>query len=123
MNCLESHFFLKQVSLSSSAEKVLEETIQVETKGDVLYFWARLDVDDGHTPKNGFPTFWSMCDILNGGNCRYTLQTLFSFLVSYRGEYFLPLGLELGTSLKFSLTLYHISQASMTYIYQLLIVI
>ena len=63
-------FFLKQVSLSIEAERNLEEKIQRETKGDVMYFWARLDVDNGVTGSNNELTFWSMCDILNGGHCR-----------------------------------------------------
>ena len=92
MSCLESHFFLKQVSLSSSAEKILEETIQGSTKGDVLYFWAQLDVDGGHTQENHIPILWSMCDILNGGNCRYTYKLFFSFLKFCIGKYFVPIG-------------------------------
>ena len=61
--------FVKQVSLSSKAEHVLEERIQNETNGDVLYFWAPLAMDGRVTGSNVL-TFWSMCDILNGGNCR-----------------------------------------------------
>ncbi|CBI23431.3 unnamed protein product, partial [Vitis vinifera] len=71
------HAVGSKVSLSSRAEKVLEETIQEETKGDVLYFWAHLNVDDGPTQKNRIPTFWSMCDILNGGNCRTAFEDAF----------------------------------------------
>ena len=113
MSFLElSDFFLKQVSLSSRAEKVLEETIQEETKGDVLYFWAHLNVDDGPTQKNRIPTFWSMCDILNGGNCRYILSVFFFFKVNFLS----PLGLEPRTSHKPSPTLYHLTQASRVYI-------
>ena len=52
------------------AEKVLEETIQENTKGDVVYFWARLKIDGGEAGSKNALTFWSMCDILNGGNCR-----------------------------------------------------
>ena len=63
--------FLKmQVSLSMKAEKVLEETIQENTKGDVVYFWARLKIDGGEAGSKNALTFWSRCDILNGGNCR-----------------------------------------------------
>lgn len=60
-----------QVSLSKNAELALEETIQAKAKGDVIYYWAHLDVDGGFTGNNDALTFWSMCDILNGGNCRY----------------------------------------------------
>lgn len=65
----QSHF-LKQASLSLKAEKVLEETIRENTKGDVIYFWARVD-KDGVRGSNDVLTFWSMCDILNGGHCRH----------------------------------------------------
>lgn len=67
---IEGLFFWIQVSLSIKAEKVLEETIQ-DTKGDVMYFWTHLDMDGGFTGNNDVLTFWSMCDILNGGHCRY----------------------------------------------------
>ncbi|XP_021890554.1 uncharacterized protein LOC110809134 [Carica papaya] len=60
----------RKVSLSANAEKALEEIIQ-ETKGDVMYFWARLDMDGGVSASKTGLTFWSMCDVLNGGRCRY----------------------------------------------------
>ena len=63
-------FFMFQVSLSFKAEKVLEEKTQEENK-DVIYFWARLGMDGGVTGSNEELTFWSMCDVLNGGCCRY----------------------------------------------------
>jgi hypothetical protein len=63
-------FFMFQVSLSFKAEKVLEEKTQEENK-DVMYFWARLGMDGGVTGSNEELTFWSMCDVLNGGRCRY----------------------------------------------------
>lgn len=67
----------RKVSLSISAEKVLEETVQ-ETEGDVMYFWAHLDMDGGFTRNNNdVLTFWSMCDILNGGHCRTAFEDAF----------------------------------------------
>ena len=57
------------------AEKVLEKTIQDNTKGDAIYFWARLNMNGG--VENAL-SFWSMCDILNGGYCRY-INTTFGF--------------------------------------------
>ncbi|CAL5363416.1 unnamed protein product [Camellia sinensis] len=67
----------RKVSLSTNAENVLEETTQEETKGDVIYFWAHLDMDGGLSRNNDVLTFWSMCDILNGGNCRTTFEYAF----------------------------------------------
>ncbi|XP_050210140.1 uncharacterized protein LOC126660612 isoform X2 [Mercurialis annua] len=78
----------RKVSLSVEAEKVLEEKIQRENKGDVMYFWARLDVDSGVTGNNNELTFWSMCDILNGGHCRT------AFEAAFRQMYALPPHLE-----------------------------
>lgn len=59
-----------QVALSTKAEQVLEAIVQKNTKGDVIYFWAKLDMNGGYLGSSDVLTFWSMCDILNGGNCR-----------------------------------------------------
>lgn len=67
---------LKQVALSAEAEKVLEEKMQDNSRGDVIYFWGRLDMDGGVIGSNNALTFWSMCDILNGGNCRYIIWNI-----------------------------------------------
>jgi len=66
----------KQVSLSIKAERILEETIQHESKGDTIYFWARLSMDSGRTGTSESLSFWSMCDVFNGGKCRYGLGML-----------------------------------------------
>ncbi|KDP45060.1 hypothetical protein JCGZ_01560 [Jatropha curcas] len=72
----------RKVSLSSNAEKALEEKIQRGTRGDVMYFWAHLDADVGITGSNNDLTFWSMCDILNGGNCRNAFEAAFRRMYS-----------------------------------------
>ncbi|GLT66763.1 hypothetical protein SLA2020_391120 [Shorea laevis] len=79
----------RKVSLSPKAEKILEETIQ-GSKGDVIYFWSRLDVDGGitGTGSSDLLTFWSMCDVLNGGNCRTAFENAF------RRMYILPSHVE-----------------------------
>jgi len=67
----------RKVSLSSKAEESLENIIKQETKGEIIYFWTRLDIDgDAYGSKNAL-TFWSMCDILNQGNCRTTFEDAF----------------------------------------------
>ncbi|CAK9313391.1 unnamed protein product [Citrullus colocynthis] len=63
----------RKVSLCKKAENVLEDTIRDNPKGDVIYFWAHLQVNRGSTPT----TFWSVCDILNGGLCRTTFESTF----------------------------------------------
>uniref|UniRef100_A0A7N0SVT9 Glycosyl transferase family 1 domain-containing protein n=1 Tax=Kalanchoe fedtschenkoi TaxID=63787 RepID=A0A7N0SVT9_KALFE len=71
------HATAKKVSLSSRAEKALEETLQEGKKGDLIYFWARLNLNDGVVGNTDSPTFWSMCDILNGGQCRTVFENAF----------------------------------------------
>jgi hypothetical protein len=60
----------RKVSLSATAEQVLEDTLHEKTAGDVVYYWARLNFDGGLA-------FWSMCDILNGGHCRSAFKDAF----------------------------------------------
>ncbi|KAL6573454.1 hypothetical protein OROHE_001913 [Orobanche hederae] len=60
----------RKVSLSKKAEEVLEKTIQENTRGDVIYFWACLDRDGGIIGNNDLLTFWSTCDVMNAGRCR-----------------------------------------------------
>ncbi|KAK4799751.1 hypothetical protein SAY86_025116 [Trapa natans] len=72
----------RKVSLSTAAEKVLEQMIQEKPKGDVIYFWARLDMDDGVSGMKDVLTFWSMCDILNGDGCRNAFEHAFRKMYS-----------------------------------------
>ncbi|KAI3695939.1 hypothetical protein L1987_78945 [Smallanthus sonchifolius] len=67
----------RKVSLSSKAERVLEGTVQQKHRGDVIYFWARVDMDGELAGSEHALTFWSMCDILNAGNCRTAFQDTF----------------------------------------------
>ncbi|KAG6763474.1 hypothetical protein POTOM_030891 [Populus tomentosa] len=69
----------RKVSLTFKAEQVLEEKVQEENK-DVMYYWARLDMDGGVTGSNDELTFWSMCDILNGGHCRIAFEDAFRYM-------------------------------------------
>ncbi|XP_042488448.1 uncharacterized protein LOC122068636 isoform X2 [Macadamia integrifolia] len=74
----------RKVSLSAVAEKVLEDIILAESKGDVIYFWARLDLDGDDRGSNDKLTFWSICDVLNVGHCRT------AFVDAFRWMYNLP---------------------------------
>ncbi|KAF3539059.1 hypothetical protein F2Q69_00018395 [Brassica cretica] len=67
----------RKVSLSSKAEGSLENIIQKDTKGEIVYFWTRLDIDGDALGSKNALTFWSMCDILNRGNCRTTFEEAF----------------------------------------------
>ncbi|OVA17912.1 Glycosyl transferase [Macleaya cordata] len=78
----------RKASLSSKAENVLEETILAEPQGDVIYYWACLDLDNGLQGDNDILTFWSLCDIINGGHCRT------AFGDAFRQMYGLPPDVE-----------------------------
>ncbi|KAL6129301.1 hypothetical protein ACLB2K_072653 [Fragaria x ananassa] len=78
----------RKVSLSKKAEKVLDEVIQDNTKGDVIYFWSRLNMNGGVTGSKDALTFWSACDILNEGHCRKVFEDAF------RQMYVLPSSAE-----------------------------
>ncbi|XP_014514488.1 uncharacterized protein LOC106772541 isoform X2 [Vigna radiata var. radiata] len=58
----------RKVALSMKAEKVLEQKMQENSRGDVIYFWGHLDMDPSIIGNNNAISFWYMCDILNGGN-------------------------------------------------------
>ncbi|XP_027364871.1 uncharacterized protein LOC113871967 isoform X2 [Abrus precatorius] len=72
----------RQVALSPEAEKVLEERMQENFRGDIIYFWGRMDMVRSIVGSNNALTFWSMCDILNGGNCRTVFQDGFRQMYS-----------------------------------------
>ncbi|GAB2270196.1 hypothetical protein Dimus_005100 [Dionaea muscipula] len=67
----------RKVALSGKAEDVLEEIIRLAARGDVMYFWTRLEIDTGLTANSDLLTFWSSCDILNGGQCRIPFENAF----------------------------------------------
>ncbi|CAN6443902.1 unnamed protein product [Victoria cruziana] len=58
-------------SLSETAERALLDAIQSHKHGDALYFWSRLDDDSRNPNKLGF---WSFCDAVNAGNCRFAVS-------------------------------------------------
>ncbi|CAA0830660.1 glycosyl transferase family 1 protein [Striga hermonthica] len=55
-------------SLSKTAERSLLDAIEARRHGDTLYFWARFDMDQRNPLKQ---EFWSFCDAINAGNCRF----------------------------------------------------
>ncbi|KAF8107122.1 hypothetical protein N665_0126s0040 [Sinapis alba] len=69
----------RKESLSEIAENALLNAIQTRKHGDALYFWVRMDKD----PRNPLQKpFWSFCDSINAGNCRFayneTLKKMYS---------------------------------------------
>ncbi|KAJ0967122.1 hypothetical protein J5N97_024039 [Dioscorea zingiberensis] len=67
----------KKTSLSIKSEKALEDSIQAEDSGDVVYFWALMGMDIGNRGRDMDLDFWSMCDIFNGGHCRTAFEEAF----------------------------------------------
>ncbi|XP_076903465.1 uncharacterized protein LOC143558524 [Bidens hawaiensis] len=64
----------RKESLSGKAEVALVEDIEAQRHGDAVYFWVRMDTD----PRN--PTqhdFWSFCDSINAGNCKFAFSEAF----------------------------------------------
>ncbi|CAN7022958.1 unnamed protein product [Brassica oleracea var. botrytis] len=69
----------RKESLSEIAENALLNAIKTRKHGDALYFWVRMDKD----PRNPLKKpFWSFCDAINAGNCRFayneTLKKMYS---------------------------------------------
>ncbi|KAK1320262.1 hypothetical protein QJS10_CPA03g00258 [Acorus calamus] len=60
-----------KVSLSKKAESLLLDSVQARKHGDALYFWARMDKDKRNTLQHDF---WSFCDAINSGNCRFAVS-------------------------------------------------
>ncbi|KAL8541116.1 hypothetical protein ACS0TY_002406 [Phlomoides rotata] len=58
-------------SLSKTAERSLLDAIEAQRHGDALYFWARIDMDPRNPLKQDF---WSFCDAINAGNCRFVFS-------------------------------------------------
>ncbi|KFK30705.1 hypothetical protein AALP_AA6G017100 [Arabis alpina] len=61
----------RKESLSKTAETALLNAVQTRKHGDALYFWVRMDKD----PRNPLKKpFWSFCDAINAGNCRFAFN-------------------------------------------------
>ncbi|KAK6920052.1 Glycosyl transferase, family 1, partial [Dillenia turbinata] len=74
----------RKVSLSDRAEKALLETIESRKFGDTLYFWARMDTD----PRNALQQdFWSFCDSINAGNCKFAFSEALKKMYGVKHEW------------------------------------
>jgi hypothetical protein len=56
--------------LSRTSEEKLEMIMKEGNMGDAVYYWAILDMDLNLHKKLPLD-FWSLCDNLNAGHCRY----------------------------------------------------
>lgn len=73
--------------MSKRAEETLEEMMLADNKGDAIYYWVPVDMDQDDAEKNMNLNFWSLCDHLNAGRCRCNFY-LFSCLISVFGVSF-----------------------------------
>ncbi|XP_065859800.1 uncharacterized protein [Euphorbia lathyris] len=64
----------RKASLSRTAEKALIDAIETRRHGDTLYFWVRMDMDPRNQRQQDF---WSFCDALNAGNCKWAFTEAF----------------------------------------------
>ncbi|KDP28542.1 hypothetical protein JCGZ_14313 [Jatropha curcas] len=64
----------RKASLSRPAEKALLDAIQTRKHGDTLYFWVRMDMDPRYQLQQDF---WSFCDAVNAGNCKWAFSEAF----------------------------------------------
>ncbi|KAL5572028.1 hypothetical protein UlMin_021625 [Ulmus minor] len=64
----------RKASLSGVAENALLGAIQTRKHGDALYFWVRMDMDSRNPSKLDF---WSFCDAINAGNCKFAFSEAF----------------------------------------------
>ncbi|KAH0466517.1 hypothetical protein IEQ34_003755 [Dendrobium chrysotoxum] len=69
----------RKARLSKKAELALIESIQERKHGDSFYFWVSMNEDPRNPLKQDF---WSFCDAINSGNCRFVysevLQRLYN---------------------------------------------
>ncbi|XP_071691095.1 uncharacterized protein [Rutidosis leptorrhynchoides] len=64
----------RKVSLSKVAESSLLEAIEDQKYGDAVYFWVGMDKDPRNPKKLDF---WSFCDSINAGNCKFAFSEAF----------------------------------------------
>ncbi|XP_040936906.1 uncharacterized protein [Gossypium hirsutum] len=73
----------RKASLSEVAETSLLGAIEKRKYGDALYFWVRMDKD----PRNSLQQdFWSFCDAINAGNCKFAFSETLKKMYGIRTE-------------------------------------
>ncbi|KAL6958627.1 hypothetical protein U1Q18_047422 [Sarracenia purpurea var. burkii] len=74
----------RKESLSKTAETALLDAIQARRHGDTLYFWVRMDTD----PRNPLrKDFWSFCDTINAGNCKFVFSEALKKMYGIKHEW------------------------------------
>ncbi|MED6112412.1 hypothetical protein PIB30_061490 [Stylosanthes scabra] len=73
----------RKASLSKTAENALLDAIQSKRFGDALYFWVRMDTDPRNPLKKDF---WSFCDAINAGNCKFAFSEAMRRMYGLNGD-------------------------------------
>ncbi|MED6133322.1 hypothetical protein PIB30_027355 [Stylosanthes scabra] len=73
----------RKASLSKTAENALLDAIQSKKYGDALYFWVGMDADPRNPLKKDF---WSFCDAINAGNCKFAFSEAMKRMYGLRND-------------------------------------
>ncbi|RZC01669.1 hypothetical protein D0Y65_017054 [Glycine soja] len=73
----------RKASLSIIAENALLDAIQSKRYGDALYFWVRMDMDSRNPSQTDF---WSFCDAVNAGNCKFAFSEAMRGMYGVKGD-------------------------------------
>ncbi|KAI4328856.1 hypothetical protein L6164_021179 [Bauhinia variegata] len=73
----------RKTSLSRTAENALLDSIESQRHGDALYFWVRMDMDPRNPLKKDF---WSFCDAINAGNCKFAFSEALRSMYGVKGD-------------------------------------
>ncbi|KAL5160889.1 hypothetical protein HKD37_07G018293 [Glycine soja] len=73
----------RKASLSIIAENALLDAIQSKRYGDALYFWVRMDMDSRNPSQTDF---WSFCDAINAGNCKFAFSEAMRRMYGVKGD-------------------------------------
>lgn len=73
----------RKAFLSRTAENALLDSIQSQRYGDALYFWVRMDEDPRKPLQNDF---WSFCDAINAGNCKFAFSEALKIMYGIKDD-------------------------------------
>ena len=66
--------------MSITTENALLDAIQSKRYGDALYLLVHMDMDSQNPLQMDF---WSFCDVINAGNCKYDLLNPICLFLEY----------------------------------------
>ncbi|KAL9663139.1 hypothetical protein QQ045_027978 [Rhodiola kirilowii] len=75
----------RKANLSDVAERRLIHAIQNRKHGDALYFWVNMDMEPRNPQQRDF---WSFCDAVNAGNCKFAFAEALAKVYNIRHHNF-----------------------------------